>query len=888
MADLRQATAHWVTRDTVLWNIEPEASSSYALHYSQDASMTITVNGLEGNYETLALTLDTDGFPDAIREKFPHLSSYEILKLETDNLSHIRDVLKCQLAISVKDDQGNWGKITGVQLPGVLDDLFTYEGELGLVFDRNTPLLRLWAPTARSVKFRLYEGGLRSTDWQTLNMDHDAERGIWSIKGEPEWKNEFYLYEVEVYAPSTGKIETNLVTDPYAVSLAINSELSQIINLNSDEWLPEQWDHLKKPMLIAPEDTIIYELHLRDFSIMDETVPEELRGTYLAFTVEDSDGMKHLKALSDAGLSHIHLLPVFDFATVDDDPATWKHPDYEALKKLPPDSDQQQAAIGAIRHEDGYNWGYDPYHFGVPEGSYATDPNGAIRILEFRQMVQALNRAGLRVVMDVVYNHTHASGQDDESVLDRIVPGYYYRLDENGIVCNSTCCSNTATEHNMMRKLMIDTMIRWAVAYKVDGFRFDLMGHHMLEDVIAVRDALGKLTLAHDGVDGRKIVLYGEGWDFGEVAGNQRGINASQQNIGGTGIGVFNDRLRDAVRGGAAHSDLQQQGFATGLSTAPNGITYGSDGDQLSRLLAYSDWIRASLAGNLKDFEFTASDGKRVRGDTFYYHGQVVGFTDDPQENVIYVSAHDNDTLWDTIQVKAPMDLSLDNRVRMHNLALSLVAMAQGIPFLHAGVDMLRSKSLDVNSYDSGAWFNRLNFSYKDNNFGVGLPPEWNNKSLWELQGEILKRADLKPTREHIMRSVMHLREMLQIRTSSRLFRLPTSERIHDRLDFHNTGREQIPGVIVMGIADRIGADLDPVYDGAMIIFNARLEEITFRNSMLRFTQFRLHPVQQESHDPIVRESKFDQTSGSFTVPALTTAVFMLPDADLIAEGRME
>src|SRR5690606_31568716 len=188
--------------------------------------------------------------------------------------------------------------------------------------------------------------------------------------------------------------------------------------------------------------------------------------------------MQHLAALADAGLTHLHLLPTFDIATINENAEERVEPPAEELASYPPDSDQQQALINPIRDQDAFNWGYDPLHYTVPEGSYSTNPDGTQRILEFRQMVQALNNTGLRVVIDVVYNHTNASGQSDNSVLDRIVPGYYHRLDENGNVATSTCCANTATEHNMMEKLMVDSVLTWATAYQVDGFRFDLMGHH--------------------------------------------------------------------------------------------------------------------------------------------------------------------------------------------------------------------------------------------------------------------------------------------------------------------------------------------------------------------------------------------------------------------------
>jgi hypothetical protein len=229
-------------------------------------------------------------------------------------------------------------------------------------------------------------------------------------------------------------------------------------------------------------------------------------------------------------------------------------------------------------------------------------------------MVQSLNQTGLRVVMDVVYNHTNAAGQADKSVLDRIVPGYYHRLLDDGTVANSTCCANTATEHAMMEKLMVDSIVTWARDYKVDGFRFDLMGHHSKANMLAVRAALDELTLAEDGVDGSKIYVYGEGWNFGEVANNARFVQATQLEMDGTGIGTFNDRLRDAVRGGGPFDgdQRQNQGFGSGLYTDPNEFQSMSPADQKARLLLLQDQIKAGLTGNLKDFEFVDWTGALV------------------------------------------------------------------------------------------------------------------------------------------------------------------------------------------------------------------------------------------------------------------------------------
>jgi pullulanase/glycogen debranching enzyme len=234
--------------------------------------------------------------------------------------------------------------------------------------------------------------------------------------------------------------------------------------------------------------------------------------------------MKHLEVLAQAGLTHIHLLPAFDIASVNENKSTWQRLKESELDSLPPDSDEQSKAVSAITDSDGFNWGYDPLHYTTPEGSYATDADGTTRILEFRELVQSLNQSGLRVVMDVVYNHTNASGQSENSVLDRIVPGYYHRLNADGAVETSTCCQNTATEHAMMRKLMVDSVVTWAKQYKVDGFRFDLMGHHMLEDMQAVRAALDTLTLENDGVDGKSIYIMAKVglWRSGEQRARQK------------------------------------------------------------------------------------------------------------------------------------------------------------------------------------------------------------------------------------------------------------------------------------------------------------------------------------------------------------------------------
>ncbi|HNT78818.1 MAG TPA: pullulanase-type alpha-1,6-glucosidase, partial [Anaerolineae bacterium] len=549
--DLTRAQAHWLARDTFLWPGVDAEGLTFFLHASPEGGLRLRSDGIAGGR---AIALQPGPADPALLARFPHLRGVT-LKLPADALPDVPALLKGALALSAwrADENGQPVIVaaTSLQIPGVLDDLFTYRGPLGVTYEGGVPTLRVWAPTAQSVRLHRFIN-TPPYDVEAHEMQADPITGVWSITGAPDWTYCLYLYEVTVYAPSVGRIVMNLVTDPYSFSLAQNSTRSQIVELADPALKPPGWEALTPAFTGSPVDMAIYELHVRDFSVNDPTVPEAYRGTFKAFTLPDSAGMRHLRALAESGLTHLHLLPVFDIASVNEDKSTWVGPDFAALSVYPPDSEEQQAALAPFRDRDGFNWGYDPLHYTVPEGSYSTNPDGPTRILEFREMVQSLNHNGMGVIMDVVYNHTFASGQNPNSVLDKIVPGYYHRLDADGQVEHSTCCENTATEHAMMEKLMVDSIVTWATAYKVRGFRFDIMGHHMLANMQAVRTALDALTPEKDGVDGKRIYVYGEGWNFGEVADNQRGVNATQINVAGTGIGAFNDRMRDAARGGSA------------------------------------------------------------------------------------------------------------------------------------------------------------------------------------------------------------------------------------------------------------------------------------------------------------------------------------------------
>jgi pullulanase-type alpha-1,6-glucosidase len=878
--NIRQAAAHWVARDTIAWNVTGGAANTYRLHTMAGGGLTLTPQGVTGG-ETIALTFEQGGLSAALKAKFPHLSSYAALKIGAADLDKIPAALKGQLAVDALDASGKVVDAAALQIPGVLDDLYAYSGPLGVTWNGSTPTLRLWAPTATSVKLHVFSSST-ATGSTVYPMTPDAGTWVWSVSGNGSWRNKYYLYEVEVFVPSTGKVEKNLVTDPYSLSLSTNSRRSQLVNMSDAALKPAGWDNQRIPPLAAPEDIVLYELHVRDFSANDRSVPAAMRGTFGAFQLNGANGMSHLRRLARAGLTHVHLLPAFDCASINEDKSTWQSPDPALLATFGPNSLEQGTRVEATKDLDGFNWCYDPFHYTVPEGAYAQNPDGLSRVWEFRAMVRGLHQNGLRVVMDVVYNHTAQSGQGEKSVLDKIVPGYYHRLNPaTGEVERSTCCENTATEHAMMRKLMIDSVLVWARDYKVTGFRFDLMGHHMKADMLALRAALDGLTEARDGVDGKSIYIYGEGWNFGEVADNARGVNATQLNMAGTGIGTFSDRLRDAVRGGGPFDggqDKKKQGFINGLWYDPNALPQGTEAEQKARLLLYQDQIKVGLAGNLADYELVDRTGATVKGSQVDYNGQPAGYTSDPQEVVTYIEAHDNETLFDKIQYAAPAAATVKDRVRMQNLGISVVMLAQGVPFFQAGQDLLRSKSFDRNSYNSGDWFNRLDWTYQSNNWGVGIPPNESraDATTVAIMSELLGNPALKPQPSDIVDAATHFQEMLRIRKSSPLFRLQTAEQVKRRVFFLNNGPDQTPGLIVMCIDDVLGPDLDPGIKGVCAFFNATDERVTYRDQRLVGLQLRLHPVQLASADALVRTSSYNVLAGAVTVPARTTAVFVL------------
>ncbi|MFH8406022.1 pullulanase-type alpha-1,6-glucosidase [Streptomyces sp. NPDC018019] len=849
-----RAAAQWIDRDTVVWKGARHAAAQ--LEFGAEGQGQGQERGHGHAQGRIRLTPGT--LTPAERAAYPHLKDFPAFAVDPRDQKLAPAALRERL-VAVQRDADGQRVSTGVQIPGVLDDLYgpaAAKAPLGPVFRHGRPTLAVWAPTARTVALEL--------DGRTVPMRRDDASGVWQVRGARGWAGKPYRYVVTVWAPSVGRFVTNKVTDPYATALTADSERSVVLDLADPRLAPKGWGKLKKPAAVPLNRARIQELHIRDFSVADPTSRHP--GQYLAFTDRRSAGMRHLKALADAGTSYVHLLPAFDIATIPERRSDQARPDCD-LAALPADSERQQECVGASAARDAYNWGYDPFHYTVPEGSYASDPDAPrARTTEFRRMVQGLNGAGLRTVMDVVYNHTAASGQDRLSVLDRIVPGYYHRLLDDGTVATSTCCANTAPEHLMMGRLVVDSVVTWARQYKIDGFRFDLMGHHPKANILAVRKALDALTVAEDGVDGKAIVLYGEGWNFGEAADDARFVQATQRNMAGTGIATFNDRSRDAVRGGGPFDpDPRVQGFASGLYTAPNpSPANGTPAEQRARLLHYQDLIKVGLTGNLAGFTFTDTSGRTVKGSEVDYNGAPAGYAAAPGDALAYADAHDNETLYDALAYKLPQDTSAADRARMQVVAMAIPALSQGPALSQAGSDLLRSKSLDRNSFESGDWFNALHWDCRDGNgFGRGLPPAADNKDKWPYARPLLADPALRPGCAQITAASAAYRDLLRIHATEPEFGLNSTEAVQAALSFPLPGTAETPGVVTM----RLGK--------LVVVFNATAQRQLQRVPSLAGHRYDLHRVQARGADPVVRTASYEKRTGTFAVPGRTVGVFV-------------
>ena len=496
------------------------------------------------------------------------------------------------------------------------DNYFSYDGELGALYEKEGTLLRVWTPTAKSVEVWIYADDSFKGPSTKIEMVQKP-KGIFEAYLPGDQHGTIYVYKI-LFLNNRESISV----DPYARATTVNGTKSVIADLNRTN--PDGWGE-RLPAFGLPEEAIIYELHIRDFSI-SETSGIVNKGKFLGLTeknTQNASGRKTgLDYLIDLGITHIQILPMFDYATVDEANLT----------------------------EPQYNWGYDPLNYNVPEGSYSTDPFDPFnRIFELKQMIRTLHDNGLRVIMDVVYNHVY---DPKDQALERTVPGYFYRYNADGSLANGTGVGNdTASERHMMRKYIIDSVKYWAKEYHLDGFRFDLMGIHDSVTMNAIREALDKIDPS--------IIIIGEGWEMSTPLPED--LKASQRNAQAMPrIAHFNDSIRIAVKG-SDFGDEKDRGFISG-----------------------KNYLEDLLLRNIKGAMHLSSHSSYV----------------DPEQVIQYVEAHDNLTLYDKLLRSNPDD-SEEVRIKRHTLATSIVLLSQGVPFIHGGQEFLRTKAGVANSYQS-------------------------------------------------------------------------------------------------------------------------------------------------------------------------------------------
>ncbi|CAJ1444413.1 unnamed protein product, partial [Effrenium voratum] len=859
------ARGHWVSPSLLLWRTAADlpANARVTLH-AKDVKET--KDGLTSGEEFLLEPTLVEGEDAKVFQENPYLEGCGCLKVPPEAAARAAELCKQQLAVCVAAEEGVFD-CSGVQVGALLDALFAYDGPLGCQVSDGVEL-RLWAPTALSVEVMLYDKPRK--DAGTSHPMSLQGEGVWLLQGPKKWLGKYYTYKVQAYHPTTGRVEVMETPDPYCSACSADAGRSLICELPP---MPQQ---PAMPPFRHRAKATIYELHVRDFSARDSSVDKAVRGKYLAFEKQGSHGDRHLRKLAAAGLSHVHLLPTFDFGSVPERAEDRKEP--ELPLKAGPDSEGQQLAVMELADQDAFNWGYDPVLYGVPEGSYATDPDGLARVLEHRRMVTALHGKGLRVIADVVFNHVFGGGPvGPHSILDKCVPGYYLRRSEDGRVENSTCMNNTATERYMMERHVVDMVLRWATEHRMDGFRFDLMGHLTLRCIQKCRAALDALSLEQHGIDGPRLLLYGEGWEFGEIAQGARGDTACQRLLAGTGIASFNDNLREALLGGNAFEDPRLQGFATGLGLRP-GFEVAGDAEELLRISA--DNIRVCMAAGLTDYKLEQDCFGRRGLPACQLHGGRAAYVSAPEEVINFVCVHDNETLYDSTVWKMPVsNTSPEERVRANWLCTAFLAFGHGVPLFHAGDELLRSKSLDRDSYNSGDWFNQLDFTGQQSGFGIGLPC-WNkNGTKWELMRPLLKDASLRPSCDQVAASTAKFCELLAVRKSTALLGLTEAVDIIEKVKFPPSE----PGVIIMEVKNGPSAadgqaQICSKYARVVVVLSALSQELrVMPPASATEGMLRLHPLHASSSDELTRMAYADEETEELVVPAMTAVAFVEP-----------
>ena len=641
-------------------------------------------------------------------------------------------------------------------MPSSYDTYPTYQGsDLGVSYSPKKTTIKVWSPAAQEVKVKLYTQGLGGQNHEEHSMIK-APQGTWVLDLDGDRKGTFYT--VQTKTDSQWNMEK---PDPYAIAVGTNGERGCIIDISETD--PDGWTEDQKPSLVSPTDVVIYELHVRDLSIHPSSGIQH-RGKFLGLTETHTaspagtiTGLEHIRSL---GVTHVHLLPSFDYASVDE-------------SKL--DSAQ-------------FNWGYDPKNYNVPEGSYSTDPSDPkARIIEFKQMVKTLHEHGLRVVMDVVYNHTYSG---DDSPLNQVVPGYYYRHTDDGNHSNASGCGNeTASERPMMRKYMIQSLKHWVKEYHVDGFRFDLMAIHDIETMNQISRELNAIDPT--------IFLYGEGWTAGKspLAVEDQALKKNTYRL--DQIAAFSDDIRDGIKG--AWHDVKQKGFASGDTS-----------------ISKKENVKYGIIGGISHPQIDHSILPNV----------PKAWAGRPSQAINYVACHDNHTLWDRLLESNP-DHSDEERIKMHLLSNTIVFTSQGIPFLHAGEEFLRTKYGEENSYNKPDAINQL---------------DWDRKGKYQ----------------HI---VDFYQKLIALRKNHPIFRMPSSDMINANLRFEE---QNAPSLIVYSLN---GTGIDDTWDEVYVSFNgsSSAQKLTLPAGTWRIVL----------EGQLIDEQGLKTVSGEVAIPGFTAKIFV-------------
>ncbi|MDA3927918.1 MAG: type I pullulanase [Prolixibacteraceae bacterium] len=594
--------------------------------------------------------------------------------------------------------------------------------KLGVNYSSEQTIIRLWAPTADRVVLKLYKSGDCEEAFNTSNLKKNEK--VWEACINGDQHGIYYTIQCLI-----NQHWMEEVPDPYAYAVGVNGKRGMICNFGSTN--PTNWSEDKRVLPEHYTDMILYELHVRDFSI-DEYSGISNKGKFLGFTEEGTKSPEGVKTgidhLVEMGITHVHLLPIYDFFTVDE-----AHPE-----------------------KNEYNWGYDPQNFNALEGSYSSNPfDGANRIKEFKLLVQALHKKGIGVIMDVVYNHT---GLINSSSFNQTVPGYFYRQRSDGRFSDASGCgTEIASERSMVRKYMIDSLKFWADEYHLDGFRFDLMGVLDIKTMNSIRTELDKIN--------SKLVLYGEGWTAAESPLKEK-VRAVKKNTNQlNGIAVFNDDFRNAMKGhwGSPNS----LGYASGLTLNEESIKLAITGGNAHPQI---------------NFDFIENSHKP--------------WTNSPQQSINYISCHDNYTFYDKLKLSRP-DASLNELAQMQCLAGAVLLTSQGIPFLHAGVEMLRTKKGHGNTYKSGDEYNLI---------------DWSRKAMFSYVTEYYKK-------------------LISLRKKHPAFRMKSVKQIQKHIQFSD---HYMPGVVAYKIGEFANGD---TWKNIQIIFNNNTTPIIFPVEKCKWTE---------------------------------------------------